>query len=119
MTSSAPQTTEDPILNALQEAKARQIVRFDVRDRSSLSDFVIICEGRSQAHCRGIAERVEVDLKRTGLYPLGKEGEKDGNWILIDYAETVVHIFHPEIRKYYHLEGLHEGCPAESWSDED
>jgi ribosome-associated protein len=109
----------ETILEAVQEAKGRQIVRFDVRGRSSLSDYVIICEGRSQAHCRGIAERVEMHLKQSGeVYPLGKEGARDGNWILMDYAEAVLHVFHPEIRKYYNLEELHQECPAERWDDE-
>ena len=56
-------------------------------------------------------------LKKTGIRPQGIEGEKEGNWILLDYGEVILHVFHPVIRKYYDLEGLHSGSPIETWND--
>ena len=96
------------ILKLLEDAKAEEIVLIDAQHRSSLADYLLICEGRSQLHCRGIAENVERNLKREGEAYLGIEGEREGNWVLLDYGNIILHIFHPEIRKYYRLEELYE-----------
>ena len=79
----------------------------DVRDSSNLADYLFICEGRSQLHCRGIAENVVFRLKHQGEIHLGIEGELEGNWVLLDYGNIILHVFHPEIRKYYNLEELY------------
>ena len=92
------------ILELLEDAKAEEIVLIDAQHRSSLADYLLICEGRSQLHCRGIAENVEHNLKREGEASLGIEGEREGNWVLLDYGNIMLHVFHPEIRKYYKLE---------------
>ena len=96
------------ILKLLEDAKAEEIVLIDAQHRSSLADYLLICEGRSQLHCRGIAENVEHNLKREGEASLGIEGENEGNWVLLDYGNIILHVFHPEIRKYYRLEELYE-----------
>jgi len=96
------------ILELLEDAKAEEIVLIDAQHRSSLADYLLICEGRSQLHCRGIAENVEHNLKRVGEASLGIEGEREGNWVLLDYGNIILHVFHPEIRKYYRLEELYE-----------
>ena len=88
-----------------------------MQGKSSLTDLLLICEGRSHLHSRGIAERVLESLKKTGIRPQGVEGEREGNWILLDYGEVILHIFHPVIRKYYDLEALHSGSPIETWND--
>ena len=95
------------ILELLQDSKADEIVLIDVRDSSNLADYLFICEGRSQLHCRGIAENVVFRLKHQGEIPLGIEGELEGNWVLLDYGNIILHVFHPEIRKYYNLEELY------------
>ncbi len=92
------------ILELLQDSKAEEIVLIDVRDSSNLADYLFICEGRSQLHCRGIAENVVFRLKHQGEIHLGIEGELEGNWVLLDYGNIILHVFHPEIRKYYILE---------------
>ena len=96
------------ILELLEDAKAEEIVLIDAQHRSSLTDYLLICEGRSQLHCRGIAENVEHNLKRGGEASLGIEGEREGNWVLLEYGNIILHVFHPEIRKYYRLEELYE-----------
>ena len=113
----SPKVLSDIILEQLQEAKALQICRIDLQGKSSLTDLLLICEGRSHLHSRGIAERVLESLKKTGIRPQGVEGEREGNWILVDYGEVILHVFHPVIRKYYDLEGLHSGSPIETWND--
>ena len=95
------------ILELLQESKAEEIVLIDVRETSNLADYLFICEGRSQLHCRGITQNVVFGLKHQGDDHLGIEGELEGNWVLLDYGNIILHVFHPEIRKYYNLEKLY------------
>ena len=95
------------ILELLQESKAEEIVLIDVRDSSNLADYLFICEGRSQLHCRGIAQNVAFRLKHQGDVHLGIEGELEGNWVLLDYGNIILNVFHPEIRKYYNIEKLY------------
>ena len=95
------------ILEVLQESKAEEIVLIDVRETSNLADYLFICEGRSQLHCRGIAQNVAFRLKHQGDVHLGIEGELEGNWVLLDYGNIILHVFHPEIRKYYNIEKLY------------
>ena len=95
------------ILELLQESKAEEIVLIDVRETSNLADYLFICEGRSQLHCRGIAQNVAFRLKHQGDAHFGIEGELEGNWVLIDYGNIILHVFHPEIRKYYNIEKLY------------
>ena len=102
------------ILELLENAKAEEIVLIYTQNRSSLADYLLICEGRSQLHCRGIAENVEHNLKQEGEASLGIEGEREGNWVLIDYGNIILHVFHPEIRKYYRLEELYQQGPDEN-----
>ena len=95
------------ILELLQESKAEEIVLIDVRETSNLADYLFICEGRSHLHCRGIAQNVVFRLKHLGDFHLGIEGELEGNWVLLDYGNIILHVFHPEIRKYYNIEKLY------------
>ena len=95
------------ILELLHDSKAEEIVLIDVRDCSNLADYMFICEGRSQMHCRRIAENIMFSLKHQGEIHLGIEGELEGNWVLLDYGNIILHVFHPEIRKYYNLEELY------------
>ena len=112
-----PGETSDLLVSQLEELKALKLCRIDLDGRSDLCDFILICEGRSQIHCRGISERVVESLKKKGIRHKGIEGESEGNWILIDYGDVILHIFHSEIRKYYDLEGLYKGFRVETWSD--
>ena len=95
------------ILEILQDSKAEEIVLIDIRGNSNLADYLFICEGRSQLHCRGIAQNVAFRLKHQGDVHLGIEGELEGNWVLLDYGNIILHVFHPEIRKYYNIEKLY------------
>ena len=95
------------ILELLHDSKAEEIVLIDVRDSSDLADYMFICQGRSQLHCRRIAENIVFSLKHQGEIHLGIEGEIEGNWVLLDYGNIILHVFHPEIRKYYNIEDLY------------
>ena len=91
------------MLDLLSDEKAEEIVFIDAKKRSSLADYLLVCQGRSQLHCRSIAQNVEYNLKQEGEISLGLEGEREGNWVLLDYGNIILHVFHPEIRKYYKL----------------
>ena len=94
------------IIDLLKNAKADKIAFIDVKGKSSFTDYLIICQGTSQPHCRSIAEKVELNLKKNGHNSSGMEGEREGNWVLLNYGEIIIHIFHPEIRKYYNIEEI-------------
>lgn len=104
------------IITAAQETKAEDLIVFDMEQRSPITDYVFICSGRSQAHVRGIAENVEKALKAHKLRYTSMEGHQEGSWVLMDYDVVLVHIFHPETRGYYDLEGLLESFPREDVS---
>ena len=105
------------ILELLSDEKAEEIVFIDAKKRSSLADYLLVCQGRSQLHCRSITQNVEYNLKQEGEISLGLEGEHEGNWVLLDYGNIILHVFHPEIRKYYKLEELYSKRPGEEYAD--
>ena len=105
------------ILELLSDEKAEEIAFIDAKKRSSLADYLLVCQGRSQLHCRSIAQNVEYKLKQEGESSMGLEGEREGNWVLLDYGNIILHVFHPEIRKYYKLEELYSKRPAEEYAD--
>ena len=105
------------ILELLSDEKAEEIVFIDAKKRSSLADYLLVCQGRSQLHCRSITQNVEYNLKQEGEISLGLEGEREGNWVLLDYGNIILHVFHPEIRKYYKLEELYSKRPGEEYAD--
>jgi ribosome-associated protein len=100
------------IVRAAQETKAEDIRLYDLRNRSSITDYVIICSGRSQAHVRGIADKIEEALRLAGERPFSIEGQQEGSWALMDYNVAIVHIFHPETRAFYDLDGLLDAHPC-------
>ncbi len=105
------------ILELLSDEKAEEIVFIDAKKRSNLADYLLVCQGRSQLHCRSITQNVEYNLKQEGEISLGLEGEREGNWVLLDYGNIILHVFHPEIRKYYNLEELYSKRPGEEYAD--
>ena len=103
-------------LHAIQETKGEDIVLFDMENRSPITDYVLICTGRSQAHVRGIADRIEQEFRLAGVRPSSVEGQQEGSWILMDYDVLLVHVFHPETRAYYDLEELLQDFPIQRFS---
>lgn len=94
------------VLQAVQEIKGEDIVIYDMEERSPLADYVLICSGRSQAHVRGISERISELMKAAGAPAASMEGFSEGSWVLLDFDLVLVHVFHPETRAYYDLDGL-------------
>ena len=99
------------IRQAALSKKARDVIDIDLRQKSTLADFFVICEGDTDRQTRAIADGIREAAKAKGLVPLHTSGEADGAWILMDYVEVVVHIFLPGERAFYDLETLWTAGP--------
>ena len=88
------------------ERKAVEVAVLDLRELSSATDFFLIASGRSDVQVRAIAEHVIRSSRRDGHRPHHVEGLDQGRWVLMDYIDYVVHVFHPEVRDFYRLEAL-------------
>ncbi len=101
------------IINALEDLKAKNLVTLDVRELSDVMDTLIIASGTSSRHTRALAENLVEDLKKNqGFRALGIEGLEAGDWVLVDYGDTVVHVMQQETRDFYELEKLWSMKPA-------
>ncbi|MBO8136745.1 MAG: ribosome silencing factor [Desulfotomaculum sp.] len=96
----------DVIYGAAEEKKARDIVVLDIGDVSVICDYFVICSGSTNTQVKAIAENVEKKMEECGHQPKRREGMREGNWILLDYGDVVVHIFREEERHFYNLERL-------------
>lgn len=88
------------------DMKAEQIVTLDVKGKSSVTDYMIICTGSSKRHVSSIAEHVALESKKAGMEPLGLDGEQEGEWVVVDMGECMLHIMQEEFRELYQLEKL-------------
>jgi len=118
MTNLAPKTVEDrsQILakRLCEEALAKKgedLVILDVRERSTYADYIIIVSVRSSRHAQGLADHVEEELYKEGFSPQGVEGKTEGQWILMDYGDVILHVFFEPVREVYDLEGLWMDVP--------
>ena len=91
---------------ALLDIKAKEIVELDVSSISNVSDAIVIASGTSTRHVKSIADNVAEEARKAGFRPIGIEGERDAEWILIDLGYVVVHCMLPTARKFYDLESL-------------
>ena len=99
---------EKLVLNALEDLKAVNIKVLDVRGLTDVADTMIVASGTSDRHVRAIAENVAVKAKAAGRRPMGTEGEPDGEWVLVDLQDVLVHVMLPRVREFYALEQLWE-----------
>jgi ribosome-associated protein len=92
--------------NALDEMKAVNVKVLAVKKLTDITDTMIIASGNSDRHVRSIADRVVEFAKKAGFRPMGVEGERDGEWVLVDLQDVIVHIMLPKVREFYRLESL-------------
>lgn len=98
------------IAQTIYDKKGRNILVLDLQGVSSLTDYVVIAEGNIDRHTRALAIAIKHKLHELGIGPLNIEGEREGDWIVLDYGAIVVHLFVPDLRETYALEQLwHEG----------
>ena len=93
-------------VDALEDLKAVNIIRLDVRKLSDFTDYMVIASGRSSRQVAALAENVVTKAKQAGEAPLGVEGLRSGEWVLVDLCDVVVHVMQPEVREFYQLEKL-------------
>ena len=98
------------IVNTLDLNKAQDIITIDLKDKSSMADYMIIASGTSSRHIQSLSEQVLEKLKNNGVYESKIEGKQSTEWKLVDGIDLIVHIFHPEKREFYDLEKM--------WSEE-
>ncbi|MFH7765906.1 ribosome silencing factor [Acinetobacter sp. BSP-28] len=96
---------------ALLDVKAKDILELDVSSISNVADAMVIASGTSTRHIKALADNVAEEARKAGFRPLGVEGERDAEWILIDLGFVVVHVMLPTARKFYDLESLWRATP--------
>jgi ribosome-associated protein len=102
----------DVVLGALAELKAVDVKALDVRGLTDITDTMVVASGTSDRHVKSIAERVTQRCKEAGFRPYGMEGERDGEWVLLDLQDVVLHVMLPRVREFYALEKLGAGGAA-------
>jgi ribosome-associated protein len=105
-------TLKDVVLDALGDMKAVDIRALDVRGITDITDTMVVASGTSDRHVKSIADRVVQRCKEAGFRPYGMEGERDGEWVLLDLNDVVLHVMQPRIREFYALEKLWESSAA-------
>ena len=105
------------VVDALVDRKAVDPVVLDLRGLCDATDYFVIVSGTSHAHVRGMAEHLVTALAPEGVEPHHVEGLAQGRWVLIDYVDFVVHVFHPELRDFYQLERLWGDAPVVAAGD--
>ncbi|AEQ95839.1 protein of unknown function superfamily [Xanthomonas oryzae pv. oryzicola BLS256] len=94
------------VREAVEELKAKDVVEIDVRGKSSVCDYMVVVSGTSTRHVKSIADEVVKFAKRLEVMPLGVEGEREAEWVLVDLGDVVVHVMLPRVREFYALERL-------------
>ncbi len=101
----------DLFIQAAQGKKALDIVVMDLRGKTAITDYFILCSGRSSRQVMAIADHIQTEMRDNRIRPLGVEGIGSGHWILLDYDNVVIHVFYDPIRRFYNLEGLWVDVP--------
>ena len=101
----------DLFIQAAQGKKALDIVVMDLRGKTAITDYFILCSGRSSRQVMAIADHIQTEMRDNRIRPLGVEGVGSGQWILLDYDTVVIHVFYDPIRRFYNLEGLWVDVP--------
>ena len=96
---------------AASDKLAEDIVAFDVSEQLVITDAFLLCSAQNDRQVRAVVDEVEDRLRDLGAKPVRREGERDGHWVLLDYADVVVHVQHQDARAFYALERLWRDCP--------
>jgi ribosome-associated protein len=98
---------------SLDADKAEEIVTVDLTDKSAIADYMVVATGRSARQLSSMADHLVEKLKATGHGPIPVEGQEQGDWVLIDAGDVVVHLFRPEVRAHYNLEKMWDAALPE------
>lgn len=102
------------VLQSVDDDKAEEIVQIDLRGRSDVADYMVICSGRSSRQVAAISEKLADRLKQEFRIIAKLEGKETGDWVLIDSGDVIVHVFRPEVREFYQLEKMWLPAGAQS-----
>ena len=94
------------VLTSLDDDKAEDVVSIDLRGKSEMADWMVVCSGRSSRQVASISEKLVDRLKLEAGVPARIEGKDTGDWVLIDAGDIVIHVFRPEVREFYQLEKM-------------
>lgn len=94
------------VIEKINDLKGRDIVTLDVREKSSITDFMVICSGNSKRHVQSIGDNVTLEAKKSALDIIGVEGKEHGEWVLVDLGTVIVHVMQESTRDFYQLEKL-------------
>jgi len=100
------------VVDALDDIKGQDIVKLDVRDMTTVTDYMVVASGTSNRHVQALVENVTEKATKAGHKPIGVEGESGGEWILLDLQDTLVHVMLPKVREFYNLEKLWSLSPV-------
>lgn len=115
MTKTTPRQLALLAAEVCDEKKAKDIRILDVRKVTSISDYFIICSTSNERQARAIAEGLRMRMKELGKAEMGVEGLQDGRWVLQDFADIVLHVFHESQREFYDIEGLWADAKQVRW----
>ena len=102
----------DLVVDALDEIKGLDITKLDVRDMTTVTDWMIVASGTSSRHVQAMVDNVAEKAKAAGRRPIGVEGEDGGEWVLLDLQDALVHVMLPKVREFYNLEKLWSITPS-------
>ena len=102
----------DLVVEALEDVKAKDIVKLDVRDMTTVTDYMVVASGTSTRHVQALVDNVIEKASQAGHKPIGVEGESGGEWVLLDLQDALVHVMLPKVREFYNLENLWSLRPA-------
>ncbi|MBS9779014.1 MAG: ribosome silencing factor [Moraxellaceae bacterium] len=94
------------VQTALEDLKAKNIKVLNVSELTEVMDYIVIADATSKRHVKALADNASVEVKQAGFMPLGREGDRDSDWTLVDIGSVVVHVMTPQAREFYDLEGL-------------
>jgi ribosome-associated protein len=107
------------IVDALEDVKAQDIVKLNVKKMTTVTDYMIVASGTSRRHVQALVDNVAEKAKAAGHRPIGMEGEEGGEWVLLDLEDALVHVMLPKVREFYNLEKLWSLEPATSAAAKD
>ena len=94
------------IHKVLLDNKAKDIIKIDLKNKSSMAEFMIVCSGTSNRHVISLSNYIVEELKKENLKTLNVEGKRNGDWVLVDAGDVIIHLFRNEVREYYALEKM-------------
>lgn len=96
----------DLVVDALDDIKAQDVVRLDVQEMTTVTDWMVVASGTSNRHVSALVDNVAEKAREAGHRPIGVEGEEGGEWVLLDLQDVLVHVMLPKVREFYNLEKL-------------